>query len=521
MITQSVCRSFCAFYKPDRREAEKCLAAELLDSWCHLDPNLNDALATAAFVVSGSCTAPGGSGGKPANKSRHWQLLEEQVCSRCVFRRHGCDFAAGDGEAPPCGGFLALAQLLTTRVITVSQLPVAWEHHRRHGYLRLAEHVSLRYLETPHLYDRLADELFEVDETGFAWLSRCDGTIPGLASQADQEFVDFLLAESLLACLASPRQRPLTWRQSPLPSLRYLELLLTERCNLRCRHCYLGEAGEQELPLTTVLQTLTEFQRLQGLRVLLSGGEPLLYRHWQKLNEHLPEFELRFVLLTNGLLLTDAIIRDLNVHEVQISLDGLAHGHDLIRGPGTWQRTVARLQALLAAGMSVSVATMIHRGNLAELPGLHSWLQSIGIREWSLDIPCPTGRLAEFPDILVEPLEGAPYLDLAFGGSDHGASGDYACGRHLAAVLPNGSVAKCGLYSDQPLGRLSEGLETCWLRLHHVRLSELACAPCPHILDCRGGCRYRAGCGLAPDPVMCARYGVDPDTWRQKQPADR
>jgi len=513
MITQTVCRPFCAFYKPDRPEAEKCLAAELLASWCHLDPKLNEALAIAAFAAAVSRPAPGDQGREVASEYRYWPLLEEQVCGRCVFRRHGCDFAAGKREAPPCGGFLALARLLSAQVITAAQLLAAWEHHRRHSYLRLAEHASLRLLETPHLYDRLADELYEVDKTGFAWLARCDGATPGLAPLADQEFVDFLLAESLLACLAAPARRPLPWRQSPIPSLRYLELLLTERCNLRCRHCYLGETGEAELPLATVLDTLTEFQQMQGLRVLLSGGEPLLYRQWPELNERLPEFELRFVLLTNGLLLTDAVIRDLKVQEVQISLDGLAHGHELIRGPGTWQKTVARLEALLKAGMSVSVATMIHQGNLAELPRLHAWLQGLGIREWSLDLPCASGRLTENAEIWVEPLAGAPYLELGFGGSDHGASGEYACGRHLAAVLPNGTVAKCGLYADQPLGTLSDGLETCWLRLQHIRLSDLACAPCPHVLDCRGGCRFRAGRGLAPDPVMCARYGMDPETF--------
>ena len=103
-------------------------------------------------------------------------------------------------------------------------------------------------------------------------MARCDGTTPGLAAAADREFLDFLLAESLMACAASPSPRLLNWRRSPVPSLRYLELMLTERCNLRCRHCYLGEVGDQELPLAAVVQTLEEFQKMQGLRVLLSWG---------------------------------------------------------------------------------------------------------------------------------------------------------------------------------------------------------------------------------------------------------
>ena len=143
--------------------------------------------------------------------------------------------------------------------------------------------------------------------------------------------------------------------------------MLTERCNLRCRHCYLGEVGDQELPLAAVLQTLEAFQEMQGLRVLLSGGEPLLYSRWQELNERLPEFELRLVLLSNGLLLTDKVIKELNVQEVQLSLDGLETGHDLIRGQGTWAQTVGRLETLQDEGLEISVATMIHRGNLAEL----------------------------------------------------------------------------------------------------------------------------------------------------------
>jgi len=209
-----------------------------------------------------------------------------------------------------------------------------------------------------------------------------------------------------MACAASPCSRLLTWRRSPIPSLRYLELMLTERCNLRCRHCYLGEVGEEELPLAAILQTLEEFQEMQGLRVLLSGGEPLLYSRWQELNERLPEFELRLVLLSNGLLLTDKVIQELKVHEVQLSLDGLEAGHELIRGKGTWAKTVGRLEALQAAGMEVSVATMIHRGNLDELEKMNTWVQELGIREWNLDIPCLDGRLAQNQDLCLDPRKG-------------------------------------------------------------------------------------------------------------------
>lgn len=490
-MRELVCQPFCSFYKPDKVEAEKCLAGVLLAAWQRRQP------AQPLPDLQAQPPAPA--------------LLAEvagQFCGKCVFRKHGCDFATGTPAAEPCGGLRAWAGLVQAGVLAVTDLPKIWQELLPALYLRLADHVFLKYLETPNLYDRLADELYEVNDVAFLWLSRCDGRTPGLAARAEPAFLDYLLQESLLAVCLEPTPRQLRWRPSPLPSLRYLELLLTERCNLRCRHCYLGEAGTQELPLELVLQTLTEFADLQGLRVLLSGGEPLLYRQWPALNARLPDFELRFVLLTNGLLLTDEVIRTLKVPEVQLSIDGLQAGHDWLRGPGTWERTASRIPALQAAGIQVSVATMIHRHNLTELPEMRDWLLQQGVREWNLDLPCVAGRATPEAEWLVTPEEAAPLLDLGFGGAAHGAGEGYACGYHLAAVLPNGTVAKCALYGDEPLGRLEEGLETCWLRLRHLRLTELACAPCEYLHDCHGGCRFRAGRGLGPDPVMCARYGV-------------
>jgi radical SAM protein with 4Fe4S-binding SPASM domain len=508
-----ICQKFCSYYKPQQDEAEKCLAFELLQAWSGWAPDIAAALRSkpeTGMIAGGADPLPKSPGYEIAH-----QVLDKTICCHCAFRSHGCDFADGLQGALPCGGVRVLESLLENGKVSGKDLGEAWERFLGSAYLRLAEHVSLRYLETPHLYDRQADELYEVNEEGFGWLARGDGTEPGLAGEADREFLEVLLTESLMACAAAPAPRNLSRRRSPVPSLRYLELLLTERCNLRCRHCYLGEAGERELPLEAVLQTLEEFQNMQGLRVLLSGGEPLLYSRWQELNERLPEFELRLVLLSNGLLLTDTLIRQLQVDEVQLSLDGMEAGHELIRGKGTWKKTVARLEALQAAGMEVSVATMIHRGNLGELENMQNWLHKLGIREWNLDIPCSSGRFSQNRDLWVDPGEGAPYLDLGFGGSDHGGTGDFACGRHLAAVLPDGRVAKCGLFGDNPLGRLEEGLENCWRRLQHCRLSDLECADCGHLADCRGGCRFRAGGGLGADPVMCARYGIDPNIFRR------
>jgi len=494
-MREIICRHQCSFFNPEKDEAETCLGYAWLTAWSKIRPGLKEILTGLPAGVTprvGSLAS-----------------LEEAVCQRCVFRAHGCDFAAAaePETVQPCGGLKVLAWLQERGYISAAEVQAAWEKITPRLYVRLGEHVALRRLEAPHLYDRLADELYEVNEEAFDWLAQADGTRQGWGAQADAEFFAFLLEESLLACSPTPAPRKLSWRPSPLPSLRYLELMLTERCNLRCAHCYLGDAGTTDLPLASALAALRELEEMQGLRALLSGGEALLWPHWWDLNDRLGDFELRMILLSNGVLLTPEVVSRLRVQEIQVSLDGLEQGHEMLRGRGTWDRTVRNLKAVQDAGLALSVATMIHAGNLEELEDLGELLQQWGVREWNLDVPCYSGRLLLHPELYADPAAAVSFLGLGYGGSDHGAEGGYACGVHHAAVLPTGQVAKCGLYAHRPLGRLAEGLETCWRRLKHLRLEELECNGCDYLTECRGGCRFRAGEGLAPDPVMCLRYG--------------
>ena len=111
-----------------------------------------------------------------------------------------------------------------------------------------------------------------------------------------------------------------------MPSLRYLELQITDRCNLRCRHCYIGENVPKELSVRQITEILKEFEEMQGLRLMITGGEPLLHSSFDALNDVLPDFLIRKVLFTNGLLLNKDLLRRLNVDEIQISIDGLEKG---------------------------------------------------------------------------------------------------------------------------------------------------------------------------------------------------
>jgi len=259
-----------------------------------------------------------------------------------------------------------------------------------------------------------------------------------------------------------------------------------------------------------VLRVLKEFEETQGLRLLLSGGEPLLHPQFWEVNDLLRNYDFRSVLLSNGTLITKKVAKRLQVHEVQVSLDGMKEGHESLRGRGTFRKALMAIDHLHEAGIQVSVATMIHKDNLKEFDSLVGLLQAKEIKEWNVDVPCVEGRLKENENLCPSPVEAGPLLNYGFGGGMHASQESYCCGAHLCAIMPNGHVAKCGLFSQESVGSIDEGLRVCWERIPRIRLKELTCN-CHVIEECRGGCRYRAKLQrdiLDPDLFQCYAHGV-------------
>jgi molybdenum cofactor biosynthesis enzyme MoaA len=68
----------------------------------------------------------------------------------------------------------------------------------------------------------------------------------------------------------------------------------------------------EEFPETLIRPLLDQFSTMQGLRILVSGGEPTLYSHFPVLNDALPDYPVRAVLLSNGIGVTKRMVSDLN-----------------------------------------------------------------------------------------------------------------------------------------------------------------------------------------------------------------
>ena len=274
------------------------------------------------------------------------------------------------------------------------------------------------------------------------------------------------------------------------------------------RHCYIGQRKDKELSLSQIRKVLGEFEEMQGLRVLITGGEPLLHSRFEKINEMLPQFCIRKILFTNGLLLSKKTLKNLNVDEIQISIDGLEKAHESLRGKGTFKKAIEAVKSAIDTGFEVSISTMVHPENLGDFDKMEALFKGLGIKDWTVDVPCISGRLEKNAEFHISPEKGGKYLAYGYGDGLHSGASGFACGLHLMSVMADGRTAKCTFYADRDAGNIKDGLRECWQKIKPIRLTELKC-DCKHIELCRGGCRYRAellGESMGKDLYRCALY---------------
>jgi radical SAM protein with 4Fe4S-binding SPASM domain len=134
----------------------------------------------------------------------------------------------------------------------------------------------------------------------------------------------------------------------------------------------------------------------------ITGGEPLLHPQWDDLCREFASLGLRVALITNGTLLDDERLDraiDAGTKIIAISLDGLQATHDSIRlrpgaEPSPWRQAVAAIERALPR-IETIVITAVNRRNLAELPALHDFLASLGVRRWQIQLVIPMGRALE------------------------------------------------------------------------------------------------------------------------------
>lgn len=178
-----------------------------------------------------------------------------------------------------------------------------------------------------------------------------------------------------------------------------VELIITEKCNLECKHCFQGSSPlkEANFPSLEKLKLLCdELDRLDVTNLKISGGEPLIYPQIDLFLEYLSKKRFQKSILTNALLLNDKLIDIVrgNNFRFGISLDGATkENHEFLRGKNTFDRTINNILKLRKNNIYFSITSTIYKNNIDEVSEICDLVfKKLNARVLNLNVLMPLGR---------------------------------------------------------------------------------------------------------------------------------
>lgn len=142
---------------------------------------------------------------------------------------------------------------------------------------------------------------------------------------------------------------------------------VTRFCNARCGFCLAPPDGGVH-PAVAVLRERIDWLFANNIKAIhFCGGEPTIHRQLHELIAYVHSQHRKSKLTTNGIALSDQLVQALYTTktQVKVSLHGPEAHHNEVVGCDAFDKTVATIRRLVAAGISTSVQTTIVAGELS------------------------------------------------------------------------------------------------------------------------------------------------------------
>jgi radical SAM/SPASM domain protein of ACGX system len=183
-----------------------------------------------------------------------------------------------------------------------------------------------------------------------------------------------------------------------------LQWHITNKCDNRCKHCYIYAKEEiikqQEFTLFDAKKTLEKFigfccRVKKKPFINLTGGDPLLYTHIYEFIGCLAEKNISYSIMGNSYHLDLHVLnyfKENNCRSYQLSIDGLQKTHDLIRGNGSFNDTIEKINLLKRNGIKVKIMTTVSILNYLELPNIAELVADLNVDAFGFARYCPVNE---------------------------------------------------------------------------------------------------------------------------------
>lgn len=304
----------------------------------------------------------------------------------------------------------------------------------------------------------------------------------------------------------------------------FLFLYITEKCQLRCQHCYMGDRldAERRMSPAMVAEILAYLRAVHGqYKVYLLGGEPTTHPQFDEILDVCHSAGYKVVLTSNGLIPAKMwpILDRPRLDSFSFSMDGArAATHEAMRGPNTFRPLLASMRRAIDAGFQTRAIFTVTTANRDDVFPALDLADDVGLEMLSFHYFTPTGLGSEHPEFQLSPPEWMglcqqlrdaanryrtrifyppAFVDPTELGrlTQLGYRGCTARNLERLAIFPDGRVYICSAFFDTDLhygtwqdGQIVPRLPGGRSELTLVNQLSSNCRSCPNGNTCRGGC---------------------------------
>lgn len=161
---------------------------------------------------------------------------------------------------------------------------------------------------------------------------------------------------------------------------------VTDKCNLRCQHCYLEASCNKTnmLAWEEIEYLMDSLKENNILSIELTGGELFVHPEILKIIEKACDNFAQVAILTNGTILSSKLLKILEKNKdkilISVSIDSVNEEiHDNFRGvKGSYKKTCKNVKRMTDIGLKVRISSSIFDENMWEIDKLAELSRELG-----------------------------------------------------------------------------------------------------------------------------------------------
>lgn len=169
-------------------------------------------------------------------------------------------------------------------------------------------------------------------------------------------------------------------------SAKSIDVFVTYRCSLRCKHCFVGDRLDlrTDFPISLFAKLVEAARSWNTDEITFLGGEPTLYPHLTEAIELAATNGYQTRLVTNGHRSYARFLRAMaekSLPAICFSLDGSSsQSHDTVRGHGTFSELIKNIEISTRRGAEIGGILSISTQNAHDVPATLRLCNELGFQ---------------------------------------------------------------------------------------------------------------------------------------------